>query len=166
MMEKSTIHALIHFSQSENEFSDESIEAAFRVRSKSKALELAQQSFLSTLELKLFTDFDLKGSESIIALQHRLATELLPHDVPDKKNIGPLLEILQENATGPNVASYRYLWCEAKSAALFSRIKSLHTEGKTSGSDLYKVVRESCLSRPSKDALVVDPVALFEHYRL
>jgi len=131
MMDKSTIYALINFSESERGFSDESIQAAFRVRARRKQLELAQQTFFGSLELRLFSGFDLAGGESMMALQHRLASELVPHDVPDETDIGPLLDIIQENVAGRHVAWYRYLLCDAASANLFSHLKDEYSGDKS-----------------------------------
>jgi Zn-dependent oligopeptidase len=126
LTEKSTLYALIDLSESETPLSDESIDAAFRVRSHEKALKLAQQSFYGSLELELFSGFDLKGPETIHALKDRLAQKLIPHDVPDKKDLTPLLDILQENAHGRHVAWYRYTWCEVLSAKFFERFKEAY----------------------------------------
>lgn len=127
MTEKSTLYAMIDLSKSETPLSDESIDAACRVTSREKALKLAQHVFYGSLELELFSGFDLKGPETILALQERLALELIPHDVPDKKDLTALLDIFQENAQGQQVAWYRYVWCEVLSAACFDRFKKAYT---------------------------------------
>ena len=126
LTEKATLYALIDLSKSETPLSDESIDAAFRVRSREKALKLAQQTFYGSLELELFSGFDLKGSETILALQERLARTLIPHDVPDTKDVTPLLDILKENAHGRHVGWYRYIWCEVVSTSFFERFKEAY----------------------------------------
>lgn len=123
LTEKSTLYTLIDLSKSSYPLSDEEIELAFKVRSREKALKLVQLTYYSRLELELFSGFDLKGSETILALQERLGKELIPHDVPDPEDATPLLDILQENAQGRHVAWYRYLWCDALSAAVFEKFK-------------------------------------------
>lgn len=141
MTERSTIYTLIGASQGRGTLQDEAsmdemIDAAFRVRSQEKALRLAQQTFFGTLELALFTEFDIRGEESMLSLQHRLALELVPHDLPDEKNIGPLLDIFRENSSGRHVGWYRYLWGDAMSATLFDKFKLAYTED---GSSLRKL---------------------------
>ena len=126
LTEKSTLYALIDLSKSETPFSDESIDAAYRVRSQEKALKLAQQTFYSRLEVELFSGFDLKGTETILALQERIAQDMIPHDVPGEKDLTPLLDILKENSQGRHVAFHRYIWCEMLSAAFFERFKEAH----------------------------------------
>ena len=123
LTEKSTLYAMIDLSKSESPLSDESIDAAYRVKFREKALRLSQQTFYGSLELELFSGLDLKGTETILALQERLAKELIPHDVPDKRDLTPLLDIFKENAQGRSVAGYRYIWCEVLSAAYFQRFK-------------------------------------------
>jgi hypothetical protein len=36
----------------------------------------------------------------MLALQNRTAEAFIPHDLPDPKDLSPLLEIMQENANG------------------------------------------------------------------
>ena len=126
LTEKSTLYTLIDLSESKSPLSDEMIEIAYRVRAREKALQLAQLTYYSRLELELFSGFDLKGSETIVALQERLGKELIPHDVPDPKDATPLLDILQENARGRPVGWYRYLWCDVLSAAAFAKFKETY----------------------------------------
>ena len=115
-------------SKSQAGFSDDEIDAAFRVRSRRKCLELAQLAFYGSLELYLFSEFDIRGDESLVALQSRWASEYSPHDKPHEKSIGPLLEIFKESAAGRNVAYYRYLWCEALGAELFEQLREQHNK--------------------------------------
>ena len=145
LQEKSTIYALMDASQSQVGFSDESIDAAFRVRSRRKHLELAQLAFYGSLELHIFSDFDIKGEESLLALQSRWAKEYSPHDVPPDKTAGPLVQLFKENAAGQSVAYYRYLWCEAQSAALFEELKEQH--GKLSVTEMQRRVRQFLLTQ-------------------
>lgn len=145
LTEKSTLYALIDLSNSETPLSDEAIDAAYRVRSHEKVMKLAQQTFYGALELELFSGFDLKGSETIMALQRRLALELIPHDVPDEKDLTPLLDILQENANGRHVAWYRYIWCEVLSATFFERFKEAHATNPDSIPQLRQDLRRLLL---------------------
>lgn len=127
LTERSSLYAMIDLSDKQTPLSDEAIDAAYRVRSHEKALQLAQQTFYGSLELELFAGFDLKGSETILELQERLARSLIPHDVPGPKDLTPLLDVVQENAHGRHVAWYRYLWCEVQSAIVFERTKLAYT---------------------------------------
>lgn len=127
-MEKSTLYALINFSKSEMPFSDDMIDAAYRVRSRRKIDELAQLTFFGSLEMSLFSDFDLRGSESMLALQNRTAQSFIPHDLPEEKDLSPLIDIMQENASGRHVGWYRYLWCDVFSAMVFDKFKQVHSQ--------------------------------------
>jgi len=126
LTEKSTLFQLIDLSKSNYPLSDEEVELAFKVRAREKALQLAHLTFNSSLELALFSGFNLKGSETIVALQERLGKELIPHDVPDPEDVTPLLDILQTNARGQHVGEYRYIWCDALSAVVFERFKETY----------------------------------------
>jgi Zn-dependent oligopeptidase len=128
MMEKSTLYALINFSKSERGFSDDSIDAAYRVRSRRKMHELAQLTFFGSLEMSLFSDFDLRGSESMLALQNRTAQSFIPHDLPEDKDLSPLIDIMQENASGRHAGWYRYLWCDVFSAIVFDKFKQAYSD--------------------------------------
>jgi len=162
MMEKTTLYALIDASQSEKGLSDDAIDAAYRVRNRRKALELSQQTFYGSLETTLFSDFDLQGGESIIDLQHRMAQELIPHDVPDKKNITPLVEIMQENASGRSVGWYRYLWCDTISASVFDRFKTAYAEDASSMPKLREQFRKQFLERGA----AIDVVSIINEFEL
>ncbi|GKY90524.1 hypothetical protein MPSEU_000026100 [Mayamaea pseudoterrestris] len=162
MLERSTIYALMETSQSRVAFSDDSIDAAFRARSRRKHLELAQLAFYGSLEIKVFSDFDIRGEESLLSLQHRWAKEYTPHDMPPEKSMGPLVELFRENAGGRSVAHYRYLWCEAQSTALFEQVKNQH--GTVSALELQQQVRQELLTEGDGEWRSTD--ALFDKYDL
>ena len=136
LTEKSTIVALIELSGPPNtmtqnlpvQWSEDILEKTFRQRSREKTFRLAQQCFYGSLEIELFSSFDVRGDEKLIDLQHRLATELIPHDCPDRHDLTPLLEVFQENANGREVAWYRYLWADFHSAAIFSRFRRAYED--------------------------------------
>jgi hypothetical protein len=67
----------------------------------------------------------------MLALQNRTAEAFIPHDLPDPKDLSPLLEIMQENANGRHVGWYRYLYSEAFSAMLFDRWKEALSQEKS-----------------------------------
>jgi Zn-dependent oligopeptidase len=162
MLEKSTIYAMMDASKSQTGFSDDEIDAAFRVRTRRKGLELAQLAFYGSLELHLFSDFDIRGEESLLALQARWAKEFSPHDMPPEKSVGPLLEIFKENAAGRTAAYYRYLWCEAQSAAVFQELKGKH--GQISATEMQRQVRQNLFAQGDSEWTSAD--ALFSRYSL
>lgn len=151
MTEPSTIYTLMTLSKpsrtvgfaNEAEMND-SIEAALRVRSNEKAWQLAQLAFFGELELTLFSSFDIRGDESLLNFQNRLAAKFSPHDLPDKKDITPLLQIFRENANGRAVAWYRYLWCDVLSASMFKKSKSIYAS-KDNGNPLQGMIRRTIL---------------------
>ena len=63
LAERSTLVALIQSSGGVCPVDEEAINASFRRRSRMKVMELSQLAFLGELELTLFHDLDLKGSE-------------------------------------------------------------------------------------------------------
>jgi Zn-dependent oligopeptidase len=181
MTERSTIYTLIGASQGQGMLLDEaeldeSIDAAFRVRAREKALRLAQQVFYGSLELSLFSKFDIRGDENILGLQHRMANDLIPHDLPDKKDIKPLLDVFRENASGRQVGWYRYLWCDVLSATVFDRFKDAYSEDAGSLLQLKRALRRVLLEpgayvKPKeilREFQLEDcsPDALFERYKL
>ena len=136
-MERSTVYTLIRASHGRGTLKDEasiddSIDAAFRMRSREKAFRLSQQAFYGALEMSLFSDFDIRGEETMLGFQHRIATEFVPHDLPSEKNMSPLLEIFRENASGRCVGWYRYLWCDSLSATVFDQFKQAYTNDTSS----------------------------------
>ena len=177
-MERSTINALVNSSSSciGHDSLDNAMDALLQERKSQKMLELAQLVYYGTLELTLFSGFDLKGGESILALQHRLAQQLIPHDVPHPKDFTPLLDILQENISGRHVAHYRYLWCECLATTLFTQLKDAYTMDADSMPKLGRQYRRLLLDRGA--ALDIEamrnelnlqecsPDALFQLYNL
>lgn len=125
--ERSSLFALIDLSKAptseSHPITQETIDAAYRSRSRIKALQMAEFAFFGSLELELFSGFDLKGSETIFDLQSRLAKEYIPHDVMGKNEATPILDVLKECASGREVAWYRYLWSDALTATLFENLK-------------------------------------------
>jgi Zn-dependent oligopeptidase len=121
LTQKSTLFALIDISESNTPLSDESIDAIYRVKSREKMMKLAELTLYGSLELELFSGFDLKGSETILDLQERVFENIMPHIDYDKNDLTTLLHVMQENAHGRQVACYRYLWCEIFAAEIFDR---------------------------------------------
>ena len=135
LLERTTLYGLIATSDVNMEFTEESIDAFYRVVSRNKALELSQQVYLGTLELTLFSsDYDLRGKETIMALQQRLGKELAPHDnvVPpaSSSDLTPLVQVLLPNVTDDPLSFYCYVWADAMSATIFARIKESYNAEK------------------------------------
>ena len=122
MTQRSSIYALIDMSKSITPLSDDEIDSAFRVKARDKIRKLAELTFYGTLELELFSDFDIKGSETILALQERIAEKNIPHIDYDKNDMTALLDIIEDNVQGRQVAWYRYLFCEVHAATIFEHI--------------------------------------------
>jgi len=97
------------------------IDVILQRRCHQKSLQMMQHIFYGELELELFTTFDPNGDESMVGLQRRLSSQFLPHDMPAQNDLSPLLEVLRENAAGPQLAFYRYLWSEVYCAGIFQR---------------------------------------------
>jgi|UPI000581AFBC Zn-dependent oligopeptidase len=179
LMEPSTLLALVHASELGRDLEsnvEESIEAAYRHRSRQKVMELAQLTFYGQLELTLFSKFDLKGEESMLDLQHRLAQEFVPHDLPGRKDITALRDIFQDNANGRPLANYRYLYSEIVSAQVFEQWKESYEVDVERLPQLRQSLRRSFLERgaavkvddidPTYQIQNVSPHALFQRYRL
>lgn len=179
LTERSTIYTLIAASQGRGELGDtdtlsESIEAAYRVRSREKVLQLTQQAFYTVLELTLLSKFDLRGEETMVALQQRLAKDMIPHDVPHEKDITPLLDIFRCNSSGMNACWYRYLLCDVLSADAFSQCKYQYERDASSMSDMRIWMRQGLLEQGAElqietltskyDTQSLEP--LFRLYRL
>lgn len=128
LTEQSTIYALMNLSNTTETFKDETLQAAFRNRAHNKSLLIAQNVFLGAVELKLFSGFDLKGSESVLDMQRRLAEEIVPHDLPDKKDLTLITDLLLENANGREVCRYRYTLGDVLAASLYESCRRRHTE--------------------------------------
>jgi Zn-dependent oligopeptidase len=125
MTQRPSLYALIDMSKSITPLSDEEIDAAYRVKAREKVLKLAELAYYGTLELELFSNFDIKGSETILALQQRIAEEFIPHIDYDKDDMTAILDIIEDNVHGRHVAWYRYLLCEVHAAAIFENLLHL-----------------------------------------
>lgn len=122
MTQRPSLYALIDMSKSMSPLSDEEIDAAYRVKAREKVMKLAELTYYGTLEMELFSNFDIGGSETILALQQRLAEIVIPHIDYDKDDMTALLDIVEENVHGRQVAWYRYLLCEIHAAAIFENL--------------------------------------------
>ena len=125
MTQRMSIYALIDISKSKTPLADEEIDSAYRVNAREKVLKLAELTYYGTLEMELFSNFDIKGSETILALQERTAEKTMPHLDYDKNDMTALLDIIEENVRGRQVTWYRYLMCEVYAATLLEHLVSV-----------------------------------------
>jgi Zn-dependent oligopeptidase len=152
LTQKSTIFALIDMSESNTPLSDESVDAMYRVKAREKMMKLAELSFYGSLELELFSGFDLKGTETILDLQGRIFEDFMPHFDNDKSNLTALLDVMQANVHGRHVACYRYLCCEVFAAEVFERF----TDAIVSNPQLFPQLRLEMRQRLLEPGAAID----------
>jgi Zn-dependent oligopeptidase len=147
MTQRSTLYALIDMSNSVTPLSDEWIDAAYRVKAREKVMKLSELTLYGTLELELFSTFDIQGNETILALQERLTGTIMPHIEYDKTDMTVLLDIIEDNVNGQHVAWYRYLWCEVHAAALMEHLVHKMSSSSSSSSDIESISQIRLLLR-------------------
>ena len=113
-----------------------------------KAHDMMHRAFVGQLELEIFSERD----ESLVALQRLVAEEYLSHDLPNKSDLMPLIGIMLDNASGKQVAKYRYLWGEVMSADIYAMFQDAGI------ADSQKMREMGMLFRK----LMVEPGALLE----
>lgn len=118
LFEESSLQSAIKFSDVGIDLTSEMIDLLLQRRCQRKAQQILQHIFFESLELEIFSTFDPRGDESLVALQRRLAASFIPHDQPDHKDFSPLHEIFKENAKGIHIG-LRYFSGEVWSAGLF-----------------------------------------------
>jgi oligopeptidase A len=88
----------------------------------------------------------LNAGESLVLLQRQLADQYVPHQLPDKSALGPLLEIMVDNANGKHMCRYRYLWSEVLAADIYSMFQEAGVENQDKmrelGLRLHKIMIE------------------------
>ncbi|KAL7557748.1 hypothetical protein ACA910_006222 [Epithemia clementina (nom. ined.)] len=132
LLERTTLYGLIAASNLNMEFTEDSINALYRVIARQKALELMQQIYLGTLEFTLLSGFDLRGKETIMALQRRLSKKLLAPTQQDlapasPDDLTPLVQVLLCNFTDDPIGFYSYVWADAVAATIFAQLKQAYT---------------------------------------
>jgi len=105
LLDESILQSLAHLFQSEP-MSAELVKELHEQRPINKAHDMINCAFVGQLELELFPERD----ESLMALQRPVAEEFLSHDLLNKSDLMPLIGIMLDNASGKQVAKYRYLW--------------------------------------------------------
>lgn len=107
-----------------------------------KVDEIMQNVFLGSLESTIFTNFDPRGDETLVALQGRLAEQYIPHILPDTDDLSPLLQVFQESAVDDqSMTAYSYLWSELLSANVFEKFSKTDMKDKDEIQRLGRAVR-------------------------
>jgi Zn-dependent oligopeptidase len=161
LREKSTIQALIKMSLTiadDELVEDDAIDAFYRIQGMEKAHKINEVVYHSALELYLFSKFDVRGSESMIQAQQRLAHEYRPHELSSyTDDIASLVEIFQSNAMGQHISIYRYLWCDCLAAVVFHRLKEDYMQASSINNNVDSdntMKTTSGVSSPSSPSLV------------
>lgn len=141
-----SLYGLIACSKTDAGFAHDQIDAFYRVLSRKKAEELSIVAYFSAVELEIFSAFDLRGSESIMACQQRLAEQIVPHDMPHKSDLTPLIRAIQPNASGDPICHYTYLWADCFAAHIFEGFRTKYSEdGGTHDSNTFSPLRAQLL---------------------
>lgn len=172
LFEESVLQSFAHLSQST--IPDELIEKLKQQRSLRKASDLLRHAFLSQLELDMFSTAK-QEDESLVAFQRRVALDFVPHELPARSDLTPMMEIVENNAKGKQIAQYRYLYGEVLSAQLFAKFQEAGIKDQTKVQELGAKLR-TCFLQPgaSLDAKMafesllssshVSPEAMFKLY--
>mmetsp|Transcript_15496 Transcript_15496/g.20177 ORF Transcript_15496/g.20177 Transcript_15496/m.20177 type:complete len:707 (+) Transcript_15496:183-2303(+) len=145
LLEKSTIYGLIAASKTEDGFAHEEVDAFYRVLARRKMEEIATVVYYSKLEMTLLSGYDLRGKETIMSLQKRLAQEFVPHDVPHTSDLTPLIKVLQPNAKGDYLCQYSYLWADCVAAQIFESFKEAYSKDESKLPQLRDTLRRLLL---------------------
>jgi Zn-dependent oligopeptidase len=155
LFEKSVLQSFAHLSQST--IPDELIEKLQKQRSLRKATDLLRHVFLSQLELDMFSN-GKQEDESLVAFQRRVALGFVPHELPARSDLTPMVEIIENNAKGKRIAQYRYVYGEVLSAQLFAKLQEADIKDQTKVQELGAKLR-TCLLKPGAS---VDTKTAFE----
>lgn len=114
---------------------------------KSKAINLTENVFLSTLELVIFTNFDPRGDETIFSLQDRVAQKYVPYDVPGPHDLSPMIEIFQGNKTlDQKAATYTPMWSEMLACMVYRKFTTTDLKDTEAVAKLGQEIRNLFLS--------------------
>jgi Zn-dependent oligopeptidase len=130
-------------SQDKYTFPEDLMEILRKETVNQKAEEIMQNVFLGSLESNIFTNFDPRGDETLVALQGRLAKKYVPHNLPDTDDMSPLLQVFQENAAidQKRMTAYNYLWSEILSANVYDKLSKTDMNDKVEVKRLGRAVR-------------------------
>jgi hypothetical protein len=142
---------LAALSQDQFEFRQGIIDILRKELFKQKAEEIVQNAFLGFLESAIFTDFDPRGDETLVALQQRLAERYIPHNRPDTSDLSPLLEIFKDNAVDESMAANSHLLSEVLSACVFDKFRKTNLNDPDEVKKLGRGVRNLFL-KPSGES--------------
>lgn len=174
LFEKSVLETLAHFSQSEDGIPEEAMDKATKERKLNKAHQLAHRVFLGELEFE-YNMRSVDQEESIVAMQHRIATDHIGHNQPAKNDLDPLMGLVENNARDKRIAQYRYLLSEIVSADLFRSFKEIDANNQQDVRELGLRLRRLLLepgALMSTSAIEeftgrkISPEALFELYEM
>lgn len=116
---------------------------------KQKALDLMEVVFLSSLELKIFTEFDPRGDETLVSLQNRVAEECIPHNVPDSNDLSALVRIFQAKPLDPSMAANSPLWSEILACMVYEKFTKTDLQDRDAVTNLGRGIRNLFLTEES-----------------
>jgi Zn-dependent oligopeptidase len=141
------LHRIAQLSQDEFTFQPELMKVLRADVKKQKALDLMEVIFLSTLELKVFTDFDPRGDETFVSLQNRVAEECIPHNVPDSNDLSPLAQIFRGKSVDPSMTGCSPLWSEILSSMVYEKFMNTDLQDRDAVNKLGRGIRSLFLTR-------------------
>jgi Zn-dependent oligopeptidase len=120
LFEESVLETLAFMSGAAEPIPKETMQDLKQQYVNNRRMELTEQLFIDHLELEYF--LNARGSESLVSMQHRIATKYLGHSIPAKSDMRPLMKVFKCNTGGEHhgeVGHYRYLLGEIIAADLF-----------------------------------------------
>jgi Zn-dependent oligopeptidase len=135
------VKRLGELSQDQYTFQTDIMEILRKETVNQKTDELMKHVFLGSLESTIFTNFDPRGDETLVALQGRLAEQYVPHNMPDTNDLSPLLQVFQENAVDQSMTAYSYLWSEILSANVFEKFSKTDMKDQDEVKRLGRAIR-------------------------
>jgi Zn-dependent oligopeptidase len=121
LFEESVLETLAFMSGASEKIPKETMQELKQQYVNNRRMELTEQLFMDNLELEYFLND--RGSESLVAMQHRIANTYLGHDLLAKSDMRPLMHVFKFNTGGEqhgDVGHYRYLLGEIIAADIFS----------------------------------------------
>ena len=177
LFEESVLETLAFMSGAPEKISKETMVALKEQYINNRRIELTEQLFIDNLELEYFLND--RGSESLVAMQHRIASNYLNYDLPAKSDIRPLMQVFKFNTGGEHhgeVGHYRYLLGEIIAADLFSVFQEAGLEDQLEMKRLGQMLKASMIDPgafvdPAKAILEftgrsVSPEAFFDKLQL
>ena len=177
LFEESVLETLAFMSGAPEKIPKETMEALKEQYINNRRMELTKQLFMDNLELEYFLND--RGSESLVAMQHRIASVYLNYELPAKSDIRPLMQVFKFNTGGEHhgeVGHYRYLLGEIIAADLFSVFQEAGLEDQDDMKRLGQMLKASMIEPgafvdPAKTIMEftgrsVSPEAFFDKLQL